>query len=271
MKKVVEMTVRQTDRIADGIFRTVLSAPEKDRFEPVLPGQFIGVYPEDPAALLPRPISICRQDPATGDLTIVYRTVGRGTADIARVPAGGKLRVLGLLGNGYDLSEFAGKRALLLGGGIGIPPMLELAADLTGQNKAAAGSRTASVTAVLGYRNSDFFLLEEFRNAADRVLIATDDGSAGTKGTVLDAVRADGMDFDVIAACGPLPMLRGVKNFAAERGVPAYISLEERMACGVGVCLGCVCRTVRKDSHSRVNNARICTEGPVFAAEDVEI
>ena len=266
MKKVILMTIRRTEQLADGIYRTVLHAPEGDGFGTMMPGQFLGIYPNDPAALLPRPISLCRQDPGTGDLVIVYRTAGRGTLELATQSAGSTVRVLGALGNGYDLSRFRGKRVLLLGGGIGIPPMLELAARLAGESGTAK-----QVTAVLGYRSSDFFLLEEFRKTADRVLIATDDGSAGTHGTVLDAVREDGTAFDIVAACGPMPMLRGVKQFAEERGTEAFLSLEERMACGVGVCLGCVCRTVNRDDHSKVNNARVCTEGPVFLASEVDI
>ena len=104
-----------------------------------------------------------------------------------------------------------------------------------------------------------------------RLLIATEDGSVGTKGNVLDAVREEGVEADVICACGPMPMLRAVKKYAAECGIPAYISLEERMACGVGACLGCVTRTAKVDAHSHVRNARICTEGPVFEAREVEI
>ena len=124
------------------------------------------------------------------------------------------------------------------------------------------------MTAVLGYRTNDLFLAEEFRRAAE-VIIATDDGSAGVHGNVIDAIRELSPEFDVICACGPMPMLRGVKALAEEKGVKAWISLEERMACGVGVCLGCVTKTAHKDEHSNVNNTRICTEGPVFDAEEV--
>ena len=103
------------------------------------------------------------------------------------------------------------------------------------------------------------------------VYVATEDGSAGTKGNVMDAIAEKGLEADVIMACGPMPMLRAVKQFAQDKGMEAYISLEERMACGVGACLGCVCRTKEKDAHSHVNNARICTDGPVFDAKIVDI
>ena len=103
------------------------------------------------------------------------------------------------------------------------------------------------------------------------IYAATEDGSAGTKGNVLDAVRENGIEADVICACGPLPMLRAISRFAAEKGIPAFLSLEERMACGVGVCLGCVTKTKKIDSHSKVNNARVCVEGPVFSADEVDL
>jgi dihydroorotate dehydrogenase electron transfer subunit len=171
--------------------------------------------------------------------------------------------MLGILGNGYDPEKLSGKRVLLLGGGIGIPPMVELAAVLS----ELPGTE---VTAVMGYRDSDLFLTKEL-SACARLLIATEDGSVGTKGNVLDAVRENDVRADVICACGPMPMLRAVKKYAAGSGVPAYISLEERMACGVGACLGCVTKTAKVDEHSHVHNARICTEGPVFEAGEVEI
>ena len=101
--------------------------------------------------------------------------------------------------------------------------------------------------------------------------MATEDGSEGTKGNVMNAIEAKGLEADVFFACGPMPMLRAIKKYAADKGIKAYISLEERMACGVGACLGCVVKTKEVDHHSHVNNARICTDGPVYDAEDVEI
>lgn len=264
MKAKMDMTVTAAERLADDVYSTVFRLPE-GTFPPVAPGQFVGVYPHDRSALLPRPISICRADPGERTLRLVYRAVGKGTRELAAAQPGESFSVLGILGNGYDLNALRGKNILLLGGGIGIPPLLELAAALKAQGP------ERRVTAALGYRTAQLFLMEEFEQTADAVLIATEDGSAGVRGNVLDAVRAAAPVFDAVCACGPLPMLRGVKRFAQEAGALCYLSLEERMACGVGVCLGCVAKTAHRDEHLQVNNARICTEGPVFEASEVEI
>ena len=169
---------------------------------------------------------------------------------------GDTIAVVGPLGNGF--TPRSGK-SILIGGGIGIPPMLALAKSLSGE-----------VQVVLGYRDAVQFLKEDFTPYAS-VYVSTEDGSVGTKGNVIDAIRAEGITADVIYACGPMPMLRGVKAFAAEQGIEAQISLEEHMACGIGACLGCVCTTKEKDAHSHVNNTRICKDGPVFDAQTVEI
>lgn len=255
------MTVAENRQIAAGIYSMLLEYPEGAQTAQIRPGQFVGVYTDDPSRILPRPISICRWDPDKKQIRLVYRISGGGTAVIAAKQPGEKAAMLGILGNGYDTEKLSGKKVVLMGGGIGIPPMLELAASLSGK---------ADVTAVLGYRTNDLFLKEDFEKYC-RVVIATDDGTAGVHGTVIDAAKAQGLIPEAVCACGPMPMLRGVKAFAQENGAQCFISLEERMACGIGACLGCVCRTVNKDAHSHVNNTRICTEGPVFNAEDVVI
>ncbi|MCD7836574.1 MAG: dihydroorotate dehydrogenase electron transfer subunit [Lachnospiraceae bacterium] len=224
-------------------------------------GQFIGVYPKDKSRLLPRPISICQTEKGTRPaLRIVYRTVGGGTEEFSTYKEGDSIDILGNLGNGFPLEAAKGKRVFIIGGGIGVPPMLELSEQL----------RECEKQIILGYRDCALFLKEEFeRNGM--VYIATEDGSAGTRGNVLDAIKANGLSADVIYACGPMPMLRAIKMYAEEKGIDAYISLEEHMACGVGACLGCVVKTANVDRHSHVNNARICTDGPVFEAKEVDI
>ena len=149
-------------------------------------------------------------------------------------------------------------KAFLIGGGIGIPPMLELSRELKGEKQI-----------ILGYRD-ELFLNEELAKNGT-VYLATEDGSAGTKGNVLDAICAEGLSADVIYACGPTPMLRALKAYAEEKGIECWLSLEERMACGVGACLGCVCKSKEVDSHSHVHNKRVCKDGPVFLSTEVEL
>ncbi len=225
-------------------------------------GQFVNLYLRNAAKLLPRPISICETDKDYGRVRLVFRVLSprAGTAEIARLGVGDSIDVIGPLGNGYQLTN---KSAMLIGGGIGIPPMLQLSKDLSNM----FGKKPKIV---LGYQNSNLFLSEDLLPYGD-LFISTDDGSAGVKGTVMDVINGLDLDADVIYACGPLPMLRAVKELALARDIPAYLSLEARMGCGIGACLGCVCETTHIDEHSKVNNARVCVEGPVFEAREVEI
>lgn len=226
------------------------------------PGQFISVYPKNQSTLLPRPISICAIDKEKNRLRIVYRIAGKGTKEFSGYHAGAPVNILGTLGNGFPLEAAKGRRVFLMGGGIGIPPMLGLAKALKTQG--------IEPDIIVGYRNKDLFLADELAECG-RVHIATEDGSVGTKGNVMDAIAAEDLIADVIYACGPMPMLRAIKKYAEEKDIPAYISLEERMACGVGACLGCVVKTKKTDAHSHVNNARVCTDGPVYLASEVDI
>lgn len=255
--------------LADGVFEMWFKT--ENIAKAAKPGQFISVYSNDGSRLLPRPISICRIE--NDLLRIVYRVAGKGTLEFSQMKEGERLNIQGPLGNGYDLKAIfeqvektAGnkpEKAILFGGGIGVPPMLELA-------KAVSEQTSCKVQAVMGYRDSQMFLKDEFEAYAE-VTVATEDGSAGVKGNVLDAVKECGITGDVIFACGPAPMLRAIKSYSEEQGIEAYISLEEKMACGIGACLACVCQSKDKDEHSQVHNKRVCKEGPVFNAKEVEI
>lgn len=255
-KKKVTAKVISQKQIGEQIFDMLL---ETKLAKDAHPGQFVAVYPRNESTLLPRPISICEADTNGGMLRLVYRVAGKGTAEFSGCKAGDELDILGVLGNGFPVDKAKGKRVFLMGGGIGIPPLLDLAKAIEGKKQI-----------LLGYRNKDLFLEEDMEKYGD-VYVATEDGSVGTKGNVMDIIKAHSLQADVIMACGPMPMLRAIKAYAAEQKIEAYISLEERMACGVGACLGCVCKTTKMDAHSHVNNARICTEGPVFKAEEVAI
>jgi dihydroorotate dehydrogenase electron transfer subunit len=244
--------------LAPGIFDLTIRTAEIAKHAKA--GQFLSVYCADKTKLLPRPISLCGIDREAGTLRLVYRVTGEGTGteEFSRLAAGDSIRVLGPLGNGFSI--LPGKKAFLVGGGIGVPPMLQLAKEM-GQTE---------FEIVMGYRNADTFLLDEFKEQGN-VLVATEDGSVGTKGNVLDAIRANGAQADVIYACGPMPMLRALKQYANEQQMECFISMEERMACGIGACLACVCKSKEVDAHSNVKNKRICKEGPVFDAKEVEL
>lgn len=259
-RKVKERAkVLAQEKLAEGIYSLWLDA-EKTA-QAAVPGQFISMYSADASRLLPRPISLCAIDKEGGRLRVVYRVAGAGTEEFSRLVRGDFVDIVGPLGNGFPLEKAYGKRIFLVGGGIGIPPMLEAVKQLKGK---------ADIQTVLGYRDSQMFLKAEFE-ACGPAAVATEDGSAGTKGNVLDVFREQNLDGDMIFACGPKPMLRALKAYAAEREMECFISLEERMACGIGACLACVCQSKEVDGHTHVHNKRICKEGPVFSAQEVEL
>ena len=258
MAKVkIKSTVAEQKKLAEGIYSMWLQAEEIA--VQAKPGQFISVYSNDKSRVLPRPISICEIDREQGKLRIVYRVVGKGTEEFSKALAGDTFEILGPLGNGFPLEKAKGKRVLMVGGGIGVPPMLQTAKEAE-----------AEAVIVSGYRNSDLFLKEELENAGS-LYIATEDGSVGTKGNVLDAIRENDIQADVMFACGPTPMLRALKQYAEEKNMPCWISMEEKMACGIGACLACVCQSKDVDAHSHVHNKRICKDGPVFLSTEVEL
>ena len=254
VKKTVLIT--RAEELQQGIYSMCIE--DKQMAESAKPGQFVSLYCMDGSRLLPRPISICEIDREKGTLRLVYRVVGKGTEEFSKLHAGARISVLGPVGNGFTIE---GTKALLIGGGIGIPPMLELAKTLASKN--------IEVQVVLGYRDV-LFLNQEFE-AYGKVYISTEDGSYGTKGNVIDAIRENGLEGDIIYSCGPTPMLKGVKAYGLEHQITTQLSLEERMACGVGACLGCVCKTTEKNPQTQVNNKRICKDGPVFYAQEVEL
>ncbi len=209
------------------------------------PGQFVNIKLE--GYYLRRPISVC--DCTPGELIILYKVVGHGTETMAHMAAGQQLDLLTGLGNGYDLSR-SGDRPLLLGGGVGVPPLYMLAKELIAQGK--------QVSVILGFNKKDeVFYEEEFCALGADVRVATADGSYGTKGFVTDAMQ--GLDYTHFYTCGPEPMLKAVYRATTTSG---QFSFEERMGCGFGACMGCSCKTI-------TGNKRICKEGPVLVKEDI--
>lgn len=255
MRQKEVATVVSQKCIGTGVYSMIIKTEAANE---AVAGQFVSIYCKDKTKLLPRPISICQINREDATIRIVYRVVGGGTEEMSAYKAGDSIELIGPLGNGFMQRE--NKKAILIGGGIGIPPMVGLAEALKDK---------AEVQIIAGYRD-ELFLTEELQNSG-KLYIATEDGSVGTKGTVIDAIREQNIEGTVIYACGPTPMLRAIKEYAIKNNIECQLSLEERMACGIGACLACVCKSKEKDHHTNVNNKRICKDGPVFMAEEVEL
>lgn len=210
-------------------------------------GQFVEIALD--GLYLRRPISVCNYD--DGELTIIYKVVGKGTDLMSQMAEGTQLDVLTGLGNGFDTEHDCAK-PLLVGGGVGVPPLYRLTRDLIARGK--------EVTVVLGFNTeSEIFYAEEFAALGAKVILATADGSVGVKGFVTDAIRESGVEADYFYSCGPLPMLKALCNSLEISG---EVSLEERMGCGFGICMGCSIQTTK-------GAKRVCKDGPVFKKEEV--
>ena len=235
------LNIAENVRIAEKVYRMTLESPA---LEEMKPGQFVNIRLE--GQFLRRPISV--YDSERGKLAIIYKAVGRGTEQMSRMAAGETLDVLTGLGNGYDLSK-AGDKPLLLGGGVGVPPLYMLARKLRAQGK--------DVTAVLGFNTeAEVFGEEAFRALGCSVTVTTADGSYGVKGFVTDAMPDN---YSYFYTCGPEPMLKAVYRKTKTSG---QFSFEERMGCGFGACMGCSCKTI-------TGYKRICREGPVLEKEEI--
>lgn len=228
------------------------------------PGHFIEIRVSDQVEpFLRRPISIYNMDKENGILEFIFQVKGKGTEILSQKQVEDEIDIIGPLGNGqFDYSKY--QNLAIIGGGIGVFPLYELAKEAKNDGK--------NVTTYLGFRNKEFVLLEEeFKNVSDELILATDDGSYGKNGFAINYLKEDieKGKIDSIYACGPLPMLRAVKKLAEETGIPAKVSLEEKMGCGMGVCLGCAVKTASspKDNPSYVY---VCKTGPVFDSNFVD-
>lgn len=217
-------------------------------------GQFIQVL--SPSHFLRRPISICGIDKEKGTLRMVFEIRGKGTDEIATLNKGDLIDIIAPLGNGFRIAD--GKKAIVIGGGIGTPPMLGTAAACNGNVKAIIGFRSAA----------NVILTDDFKKVCDETIVCTDDGTMGRKGFVTQALEEciAVEKPDVIYACGPMPMLRGIVDIASKHDIETQVSLEQRMACGVGACLVCACKLV-KDGEEIYGH--VCQDGPVFDSKEV--
>ena len=234
--------ITSNEKIARDIFKMTLAG---DTSAITAPGQFVNIKLDE--FFLRRPISVC--DCVGENLTLIYKTVGRGTERMSRMGAGDELDLLTGLGNGYD-TKISGGNPLLVGGGVGVPPMYMLCKELISEGK--------NVTVVLGFNSkADVFYEDEFRALGADVHIATADGTYGTKGFVTDVIKD--MQYTFFYTCGPEPMFRAMHKIMK---TPGQYSFEERMGCCFGACMGCSCKTL-------TGNKRICKEGPVMESEEI--
>lgn len=226
-------------------------------FSSAVPGQFLHILIDDGSTyVLRRPISIADIDPDFGKVSIVFRKVGKGTAWLSARQPGDKLDVLGPLGNGFPLPE-AGSRILVVGGGIGVPPLYELSKGLV--------ERNCNISIYLGFRSfAEAFWIERFQNLG-ATCVFSDDGSIGEQGLVTSGLDLQEGNWDFVYSCGPTPMLRGLQKLCAGTSIAGYMSVEERMACGVGACYGCACKSPSGEQK------RVCVDGPVFSFQEVDL
>lgn len=246
--------VLERTEIAEGIFSYVISCPEVT--ESAKAGQFVHIRAE--GFTLRRPISICEINKEKGTLRIVFEVRGSGTDTLSQLKPGDKMDMIAPLGNGFTVKEAPeDKNIIAVGGGIGVPPMLGISAEYK------------NVKAIIGFRSKDRVILEnDLKRIGAQVTVCTDDGSCGESGLVTNPLEKEleKGNTAMIYACGPTPMLKAVKAAAEKYNIPCELSLEQRMACGVGACVGCACN-IRRDGKDLV--LRVCKDGPVFKAEEV--
>lgn len=237
-------SITQNEKIAQSVYKMRLSG---DTSAIKKAGQFVNIKLD--GFFLRRPISVC--DYTAEELLIIYKVVGKGTEKMSAMEKGEQLDILTGLGNGYDLTVKT-EKPVLIGGGVGVPPLYKLSKELKNQGK--------RVSVILGFNSEkEIFFEEEFKEIADRVLICTADGSYGIKGFVTDAVKD--IDFDYFFTCGPEPMFKALES-TIDKGISGQLSFEQRMGCGFGACMGCSCKTL-------TGNKRICREGPVLFREEI--
>lgn len=244
-------TVINHEEIIPGVWKIELASPEIAKT--ARPGQFIQLYPPDERNLLARPISL--SSISKESVTVVYRVVGQGTKQFSYLQRNDLIRLMGPLGNGFTLLD-AGTQNVIVGGGLGIPPLLELAKRLHG-----------NTVVLLGYQDVPF-MAEDFQRLGLDVHIASQSANYGFHGTVLDLLENIALPAGQMFACGPRQMLQSVSMWAKGYNVPIQVSLEERMACGLGACLGCGVK-IQKPGEQNWKYLRVCKDGPVFSGDEV--
>ncbi len=252
MKHIMQGDILHNKELVQGIYEMIILAPEIAK--EACPGQFINLYTGKGEMILPRPISICEIDKADGTLRLLYQAVGKGTSYFSTLQSGETIKILGPLGNGFTMNQC--QNSVVIGGGIGVPPLLELVKQLKGSVQVFIGAKTTPI------------LEKEFQELGAEVFVATEDGGYGLHGNVMDYIRKVAPNPDAIFACGPKGLLRAISDWAEEKGIDAQVSMEERMACGIGACVGCTVK-IRKKNAVDWENLKVCKDGPVFLSSEV--
>ena len=251
--KITTGKIIKNTALAKDIFELVIETSLCENF---IPGQFINIYLDDKSRLLPRPISICGADSEA--VCVVYKTVGEGTKILSEYTIGKELKISSALGNGYTLKKkYFGKKVALVAGGIGLPPTIGLCEALH--------KRNAKIDVFLGFQ-SEIFLCDRFERFCENMFVATDDGSFGFHGNVIDLLKQTDNSYVEYFSCGPKKMLVALSGYASSLSLDAQVSVEERMGCGFGACVGCACKVVE---NGEVTYKSVCKHGPVFFGKDV--
>lgn len=284
MSQIINAKIMQNAPIAHNIYDMRLKAPGGINARA---GQFLSIFTNNPKMLLPRPLSICEIDSDGSSLRIVYRIAGAGTKELATYTPGQELRILGPVGNHFEVdnnfemdTNSPHKSFAIVGGGIGVPPLLELCKLIRGQLP------DANIDVFLGFRSMGHVILEDdFRKYSDNLVISTDDGAYGTKGNAVEmmelaiknmtlsvknmtpAEKDSHKPFDMAYGCGPNVMLAGLYECAKKYDIPCFVSMEEHMACCVGACLACVVNF--KEHGGGIAKKRVCADGPIFDAKEL--
>lgn len=252
MKTICEAKILENKNITPAIMDMTILAPEIAKEAKA--GQFINMYTGKGEFILPRPISICDFDTEKGTVRVVYAIVGKGTELFSALKEGDTIKVLGPLGNGFTIDENA-EKSILVAGGIGAPPILGLCKRLKGMVEVYLGAREKNI------------LADEFASLGAEVFLSSDAGVEGFKGNIVELMKEKNACGDIIYTCGPKIMLKGVNSYGEEKGIKVQVSMEERMACGIGACVGCAIKI--KDSNGGFSNLKVCKDGPVFDGKEV--
>lgn len=246
----ISCKIIENKEIANEVFEMLIEGNFTDKIKP---GQFLNLYCKSEALMLPRPISICEVIEKEDCVRLIYGIVGQGTKIFSGYKKGDRIDALGPLGNGFMTPEC--EESIIVGGGLGTPPLLELVKNIKGKK-----------TIYLGFRTNPY-LVDDFKKYGE-VFLATDDGKSGYKGTVIDLLNNNKANGQIIYACGPVPMLKALKEWSNKHNIPGWFSLEERMGCGFGACVGCVCK-IEENNEFGFTYKKVCKDGPVFNAKEV--